>query len=300
MPSSPFPEGALRSPKALKVLGIPSLARDPIENVDPPESSLVGEGEAVGRYEIDGEDDGAMPVLKTLRKRASLPWLTRTQAPAYKETKFKEEMDDTDTFTPIASPSKGFMNVKWSQSSKKALRVLDLIPRPKSSGRDTFPDAPSLEDLNLDAGYYSDGDVAPRGPGPVWMPDRRGRRKKGPKSLERMSPITEMSSFGESGPPGSGKDNDAELEIITEYALQHDRAAFYRPSLFATVPLLPNFELRHNDDWSEDEGDTQSSEEDEEDGEHDEQHGMHGSVPVSQMLLSFWLENCCTDFQRML
>lgn len=182
--------------------------------------SDYGEHTHGGQDQTDGKDDSA-EVRPALRKKLSLPWLSSYQNKTEKQTKFKEEgLDETDP--PTASQGR-LKKSSWKGPNKKAMRMLDLIqPRSRSSQRNVDQDTPSLlshQDQATEVGYNSDNDiVAPRrsAPRPIPAQKRKSRtRKKGPKSLEKMSPITEA-SLSEDGVVVDGDVNGIVLEAISE------------------------------------------------------------------------------------
>ncbi|KAF2793970.1 hypothetical protein K505DRAFT_361535 [Melanomma pulvis-pyrius CBS 109.77] len=213
--TSPLPP---LTPKAAKMLGVDFKGSD-------------HEHTQGGQDQTDGKDDSA-EVRPALRKKLSLPWLSSYQNKTEKQTKFKEEgLDETDP--PTASQAR-LKKSSWKGPNKKAMRMLDLIqPRSRSSQRNADQDTPSLlsyQDQATEIGYNSDNDiVAPRrsAPRPIPAQNRKSRtRRKGPKSLEKMSPITEA-SLSEDGVVVDGDINGIVLEAISEdeksrYVLDED------------------------------------------------------------------------------
>jgi hypothetical protein len=169
-------------------------------------------------------DDGLVddPVVRPgLRAQKSMPLLTRIKLGTEK-IKFKEEIAETDSPKPKKDLGGG---------SHKAKRMLDFLPSFGSSKRaaanqDVVADLPrsmSEEDDITDSGYRSDYEhhvghraltMLPHENQPVAA---RRRRKKDPKVLERMSPITETSFDDLRALRDHSEDHDTELEVISEY-----------------------------------------------------------------------------------
>lgn len=274
--SSPVPTGALSSPKALKTLGI---------EVEHRKNSSPREGEYAGQTQTDSEDNSA-PVLKPLHKSTSLPWLTRKQEADDQQTRSTEEREEeVEGFGPAFWRYKRLRNPNWREANKKALRLMDLIPsltaRPKSSGKDTSGSTTSrLEDQDIDPGYHSDGGTRPRrrASRSSTIANRRSRRRKGAKVLERMSPISETSSARM--PAG---DDGAELDLISEYDEQHAQPTFPRLRRSITDPLMPQFELK-DEDLSTDEGENTEREDEE---RNDKEFGKSVFTPINLYAIQF-------------
>ncbi|KAL6152034.1 hypothetical protein ACJQWK_04350 [Exserohilum turcicum] len=153
-----------------------------------------------------------------------------------RKDKLKEDGGQTDPHK-----SKGF----WETSNKKAQKMLGLLPSRGSSTKhqvDLEPVVPESPEPHAEEGktYYSsepDLHVCPhlRSPAarPVSGARRRRMRKKAPKSLDRMTPITEAShdelrSF-------YNCESNTELELITEY--EHESSSHNAPNQPHTPPL---------------------------------------------------------------
>ncbi|KAJ4378145.1 hypothetical protein N0V83_000978 [Neocucurbitaria cava] len=242
LPTSPLPPST--PSKAAQFLGI---------DQEPP--TFGSPRERHGQY--DGVQHG-VPVRPALHKQSSMPLLTKfKEATTGRQTKFKEE--DVESDSPR---SKKF----WASGNKKAMKMLDLLPSLGSSSKRANSDehvapSPSLARTNI--GYSSETDLhapqpmPPRAPGSI--PARR-MRKKGPKSLDRMAPITE-SSHDELGAVYRNSEHVAELDVISEYEdhnLSYNAAVAsrYQTESMLTPTIryeLEDDELSSTDDIIEDE-----------------------------------------------
>lgn len=186
--TSPLPLKPL-TPKVARVLGLP------LEEGNDDPSECTSE-------DITDSEDEVMQVRPKVHRKSSLQWLSSNKTPMEKQTKYKEE--DMDEFgMSIATSTPGFLKkIDWKGSSKKAKHMLDLMqPIAMSSKQGLVPatlSRPSHEDpRDTDIRYNGDSDaIAPRRVAPRLIPAQKRRsriRKKHPKSLERMSPITEAS-----------------------------------------------------------------------------------------------------------
>jgi hypothetical protein len=248
--TSPFPDGALRSPKALKVLGLPPEAG--AENVS---RSYKGEGDDAGLFQIVVADSA-----RTVRKAASNPafiiWLTRGQEVV------PEQSNESAEAGAAASASRRF-----KATNKKALRMLDLLPsrgnRPKSAGRDSIG-SPDTEQRHKEQGdheatHLSDGCPRLRSEGRRFGPRSKGRnrRKKTAKSLERMDKIEEADSLehedeDEDEDGGDYEEENAELDVISEYDTFKMKTASFERSV--TAPLFPRIQFEESGVDNEDQG----------------------------------------------
>jgi hypothetical protein len=167
------------------------------------------------------QDDGLVddPVVRPgLRAQKSMPLLTRFKLGTDK-IKFKEEGAENDSPKPKKDIGGG---------SHKTKRMFDFLPSfggSKRAANQEVADSPrstSEDDDITDVGYRSDYEhqtgpralpTPPQGNQPA--PGRR-RRKKDPKMLERMSPITEA-SFDDLRALRDGEGHNTELEVISEY-----------------------------------------------------------------------------------
>lgn len=170
----------------------------------------------LGRGQNNGVSEDPL-VRPRLKKQSSMPLLTKIKDIAARETKFKEE-----GVAPDPPKSKKF----WDTSNMKAKRLLDLLPLigvgPKRASDDplaasssslTYSEGNTEHVYRSDGGQYSHPDLplTARRPGPS-----RRTRKKVPKSLDRMSIITEA-SHDEPGVVYRDSEHDDELEVISEY-----------------------------------------------------------------------------------
>lgn len=182
-----------------------------------------------------------LPVRPTLKKRSSLPWLTQSKEAAEKQTRFKEEgLEENDSPDAVGSTVR-LKKLAWKEGNKKAMRMLDLLPsrntRPKGSpnsdSQDISPLSSHLE-ADAEAGYSSDSNIHPHlhaksrrytgqlssaaQPIALQKLSQKGRaRKKGPKVLHKMTPITEASSIGEDGAVLSEEEGATTLAFINDY-----------------------------------------------------------------------------------
>lgn len=144
-----------------------------------------------------------------------VPLLNEQKSKSSRYTKFTEEGVEPDL-----PKSKGF----WG-SSGKAMRVLDILPRSSKRVEDrqpgtAIPWSPSVNDVT-DSTYSADrdryGHSTPTPSTPSTLSnDQRRPRKKGPKSLQRMTPITET-SYDELNTAYRNSAHDTELDVISEY-----------------------------------------------------------------------------------
>ncbi|KAF2872165.1 hypothetical protein BDV95DRAFT_606724 [Massariosphaeria phaeospora] len=109
-----------------------------------------------------------------------------------KQAKFKDEDDDQlDPLLPSSAPLKKW---NWKAESKKAMNLLDLNAlRPTSRGNQGGSEqlaSPATESAEPDMSDYGESDQRALLPA---APKRKSRKKKGGKSLDRMSPIREAS-----------------------------------------------------------------------------------------------------------
>jgi hypothetical protein len=220
--TSPLPLKPL-TPKAAKVLGLRFMesndGAEEIESGDTTNSTKERRSDDT----TDSEED-IVQVRPKIQRKSSLQWLNSHKFTVEKEAEFME--DDIDEFgMPITASTQGFLKkIDWKGSGRKAKYMLDLV-QPKAMGTkqspvSTTPTRSNKEDRHYnDIGYSSDIDMyAPRRVAPrlISAQKRRSRiRKKGPKSLERLSPITEA-SLSEDGFIIQGDRDSTMLEAISE------------------------------------------------------------------------------------
>jgi len=195
--SSPLPP---RTPvKAAQFLGV---------DIDPGRAR----SESLGRrVEKDGSHD--LPVGKTLRKQISSPLLTTVKEIITGQSRFKEQGIESDV-----RKSKGF----WGSSNKKAQRMLGLAPSFGSSYKTEAEEMGVVaRHLRKDAKQYYSSEpefhaASSSFPGnvhPVAEAPSRRSRKKVPKRVDRMTPITETSH----DELRDSYNSNFELDIISEY-----------------------------------------------------------------------------------
>lgn len=262
VPVTSLPDGALRSPKALKILGVPA----PVVNANVFDN-LSGshdrkKGDATSRFEIaPWERDEPRVVRKSASKSFGVPWLTQKQEAVPGQ--------QTNESTTAVSTLERFRS---AATNKKAMWMLGLRPlssRPRSAGNDSDSSSEHgrlLGDRGKEAsGYHSDGSSRlrsePRRGG--IRSRRRARRKKAPKSLERMSPIVEAKSSEDEEELEDEDDedeDDAELDVISEYSTLKAKAAPMGRSI--TAPTLSIKFVDEQEARSEDPGYEGEEEED--------------------------------------
>ena len=222
--TSPLPP---LTPKAAKMLGVLPSGR--VDRTDEYKMTVNTEGENTGKPQAGADGSRDTESRPTLRRKSSLSWLDSTISATRKEreSKFKEEdMRETDQSGPSSTP--GRLTFNWRSHNKKAMRMLDLNwPRSKNSQRSTdlyTESISSQEDLGSENGYNSDSNLtvtrrlASKSIASKPIPARKSRsrsRKKAPKSLERMSPITEA-SLSEDGFIILGDGDNIGLAAISE------------------------------------------------------------------------------------
>jgi hypothetical protein len=170
-----------------------------------------------GQLHDDGTTDEDAPVRPTLRKQVSLPLLTRSKLGADITTKSKEAYVEPDL------PKQKKAN---KTGKNKGLRM--LIPAFAGSKRAVIQHTTAatthfdLDKDDADIDYSNDSKLyehrfrIPASTRPVPAVPRRRVRKKSPKSLERMSPITET-SFEELLTAYHEDEDATELGVISEY-----------------------------------------------------------------------------------
>jgi hypothetical protein len=231
--TSPLPLKPL-TPKAAKVLGLKFMeSNDGAEEIKSGDTTN-NKKERRSEDTTDSEED-IVQVRPKIQRKSSLQWLNSHKFTVEEDTEFRA--DDIDEFgMPITTSTQGFLKkIDWKGSGRKAKYMLDLV-QPKAMGTKqspvpTTPSRSSKEDRHdNDIGYSSDSDIyAPRRVAPrlISVQKRRSRiHKKRPKSLERMSPITEA-SLSEDGFIIQGDRDSTMLEAISEdgqptYTLEED------------------------------------------------------------------------------
>ncbi|KNG49524.1 duf676-domain-containing protein [Stemphylium lycopersici] len=236
-PHQPSPLPPLTPVKAAQLLGVDS-------------SAGRARRRSLGRQIQNDRDLDGLSVRPTLKKQASVSVLTTSKDFAGRQTRFREK--DVE---PDPPKSKGL----WGIGSKKAQRMLGLLPaREANARRETDLDrvaseslAPHLEEDN-EAYYSSEPNLHARprllpAPRPILEAPQRLTRKRLPKTLDRMTPITET-SHDELRTFYNNSEHNPELDLISEY--EHDYP--YRSDSLPrshTESLLTNFiyELKEED-----------------------------------------------------
>jgi hypothetical protein len=174
----------------------------------------------VGRQNPHNGGYGDLPVRPLLTKQASMPVLTNVKDVTSRQTKFREE--DVE---PDPPKSKGF----WGSSGKKAVKMLGLLP---SVGSSSKPAADMERSAAVSLARYAEHDaktsyssepdlharprLLPAAARPLPEAPKRRVRKRHPKSLDKMAPITET-SHDELRSSYHNSEYNAELDLIAEY-----------------------------------------------------------------------------------
>ncbi|USP73803.1 uncharacterized protein yc1106_01077 [Curvularia clavata] len=179
--------------------------------------------QSLGSEDLDDDelDEVLVTSTPTLKQKVSSFSLTSLKAWPVKDTKPKEQGAETDTDKAV----KGF----WEASTEKVQRMLGFRPKHVSSIKHETDsersriELPTLRLREECESYHSSGSdfqaslpshlSAPR---PVAETPPRRKRKKAPKSLDRMPPITEA-SHDESHDSYNDREHNTELELISEY-----------------------------------------------------------------------------------
>ncbi|KAF1836184.1 hypothetical protein BDW02DRAFT_596588 [Decorospora gaudefroyi] len=178
---------------------------------------------SAGRQQQDGGYD-VLPVQPLLTKQASTPMLTNFKDVMSRQSKFKEEGVEPDP-----PKSKGF----WGNSKKGAARMLDFLPSRGSSSkradhlqRAAADSLDRLSEEDTESNYSSEPDLharprlLPVAARPIAEAPSRRVRKKAPKSVDRMAPITET-SHDELRSSYHSSEHNTELDLISEYEQEH-------------------------------------------------------------------------------
>jgi hypothetical protein len=184
-----------------------------------PSTDASRSGSAGRQIPHDGDYDDAT-VRPLLHKQASMPMLTNFKDVTSRQTKFREE-----DVAPDQPKSKGF----WGGGNKKAVKLLGLLPSMGSSSkRAAEMERAAAESLmhyserDTETSYSSAPDLhdrprlLPAAARPLPEAPKRRARKKHPKSLDKMAPITEM-SHDELRSSYRKSEHNTELDIISEY-----------------------------------------------------------------------------------
>ncbi|KAF2263743.1 hypothetical protein CC78DRAFT_581127 [Lojkania enalia] len=222
--TSPLPFSEL-SPKAARLLGVAAADGDSLDN----------KGDPGDLNEIMHEEQPS-----------------RT---SQKQSKFKEESIG-ELSSPV-STSSIHRHFRWNgKKGKKTLRMLDIMPsrqyRSKSAeSKEDLSRTSSPTEQDVEIGYSSDSerDIQPSSPKRSTPTKRRIRRKRIPKRLDKMSPITEASMSDERSVLES-EHAGTELEVISEYAGL--RRSVTEPVL--RQPQTPNGGISSNGDSGSEDG----------------------------------------------
>lgn len=213
-----------------------------------------------------------------------MPLLTKVKDVTTKQTKFREEVVQLDP-----PKSKKF---SWKGGNKKAMKMFDFLPSLRSSskratsqehgaslssrGYEQYTD----DDYSSDNELYAHPRLLPAASRP--RPDIPTRKKytKGPKTLDRMSPITET-LHDELRYSRRNSEHVAELDVISEY---ENHPTPYSP-LTTHVESSPvtnlEYGLVYNDVSPTDHVIDEGAEEEGENGAAEEQgYSMHSGTEV--------------------
>ncbi|KAI4698067.1 uncharacterized protein J4E84_001201 [Alternaria hordeiaustralica] len=232
---SPLPP--LTPIKAALLLGV-----DPGPSPGRPRSTSVGRP-----AQNDGGYD-SLPIRPISTRRGSMSAITTQKSASDRQTRFTEEGLDTEPAKP-----KGF----WGNTNRKAQRMLGLLPSaPSNASREA--DMGRVAAVSLawrpeeHTDTYRSSDAERHGqfrslpPVPPVVPEARRRRmrKKLPKELERMAPITET-SHDELRTSYKISEHDPELNDISEYAKAPSKAPLSRSESLLTTDI--RYELEEDD-----------------------------------------------------
>ena len=208
-PHQPSPLPPLTPAKAAQLLGVDS-------------SAGRARSGSLGRQIQNVRDPDGLSVRPTLKKQASVSVLMASKDFTGRPTRFREEDVEPDPPKP-----KGF----WGTGNKKAQRMLGLLPaRGTNTRRELDLDRVASESLvhhseeDSETYYSSEPDLHARpqllpAPRPIVEAPQRRIRKRLPKTLDRMTPITET-SHDELRTSYNNSEHNPELDLILEY--EHD------------------------------------------------------------------------------
>ncbi|KAF2280082.1 uncharacterized protein EI97DRAFT_455008 [Westerdykella ornata] len=284
VPTSLFPDDALKSPKALRFLDVPGAAESFAQGLGSYEDGNVF---GVGRSQAQ-----TLSPMGPVGEQSDLGG----GVTAERQTKFKEEDIGDSTISDATASSTSNLRFWKKDPSKKALKnqVLDLITpslgasRPKTAGRETESSSQDEDWQDNGVGYHSDGDLAPQ-PRRLRSDElanrgKRRQKKKYPKALQRMTPISEGASpllQNDYTYHSAGEDDDVELDLISEYG--RSSRAGTRPGTVPmtrslTMSVIPRIEITGPE--------AQGYEE-----LHDEPYGRQYEVPSSLLVRQNRLED---------
>ncbi|KAI4626380.1 uncharacterized protein J4E87_004882 [Alternaria ethzedia] len=234
---SPLPP--LTPIKAAQLLGV-----DPGLSPGRPRSTSVGRP-----AQNDGGYD-SLPIRPISTRRGSMSAITTQKSASDRQTRFTEEGLDMEPSKP-----KGF----WGNTNRKAQRMLGLLPSaPSNASREA--DMGRVAAVSLawrpeeHTDTYRSSDTERHGqfrslpPVPPVVPEapRRRMRKKLPKELERMAPITET-SHDELRTSYKISEHDPELNDISEYAKAPSKAPLSRSRNESLLTTNIRYELEEDD-----------------------------------------------------
>ncbi|KAH6859154.1 hypothetical protein BKA58DRAFT_369364 [Alternaria rosae] len=234
---SPLPP--LTPSKAAQLLGV-----DPGPSLGRPRSTSVGRP-----AQNDGGYD-SLPIRPVSTRRGSMSAVTTQKSASNRQTRFTEEGLDMELSKP-----KGF----WNNTNRKAQRMLGLLPSAPSNasreadmGRIAAVSLARRPEEHTDTYRSSDaerhGQFRSLPPVPPVVPEapRRRMRKKLPKELDRMAPITET-SHDELRTSYKTGERDPELNATSEYAKAPPKAPLSRSRNESLLTTDIRYELEEDD-----------------------------------------------------
>jgi hypothetical protein len=175
---------------------------------------------SIGRQIPHDSSHDDLPVRPLLTKQASMSMLTDYKDVTSRQTKFREE-----DVAPDLPKSKGF----WGSSTKKAVRMLDLLPSVGSSSKRAadleraaaesmarYAEQDTETSHSSEPNFHARPRLLPAAARPLPEAPKRRARKRGPKSLDKMAPITETSHDALHSSYRNSEYN-TELDVISEY-----------------------------------------------------------------------------------
>lgn len=166
-----------------------------------------------GINQDSGGQSGA-PVRPAMRRQASMPLLTRIKGFAKsKSTKLKKGNPNVNQTRFEETPHVSGNNKAFSSSSSLGLSSGGLQGHATNLPSSSRSNEGNMADKSNENNSQRRLDRVPVGSRP--FPERR-KRKKQPKSLDRMSPITEA-SHGDLNTAYRNSEHTTELDVISEY-----------------------------------------------------------------------------------
>jgi hypothetical protein len=201
------------------------------------------------RVQNDGGYD-ILPLRPVPTRRGSMSSLTPQKSTSNRQTKFIEEGIEPDT-----PKSKGF----WGNTNKKAQRMLGMLPSAAYSARreadmERVAAVSLAQRLQGNTDTYRSGEAELHGHSHPLLPvepklpeaPRRRMRKKIPKELEKMVPITET-SHDELRSSYKSDEHNPELHAISEYARSPFKALPLRPHDLSLLTTGIRYELEEDE-----------------------------------------------------